>query len=107
MTKDNGGWSPLMFASCSGNRFVFMAAMEAFIDRGEEGSRVVRDGRGVRCNAADFVGRGGLGVCVCARLRIAAPRRCVLFTADVAFMRGGVHEPAATAVSCKNTSRSA
>lgn len=41
-TKDNGGWSPLMFASCSGSRFVFLAAMQAFIDRGEEGSRVVR-----------------------------------------------------------------
>lgn len=44
-TKDNGGWVPLMFASRSGNRFVFMAAMQAFIDRGEEGSRVVSGGR--------------------------------------------------------------
>lgn len=40
-TKDSGGWVPLMFASRSGNRFVFVAAMQAFIDQGEEGSCVV------------------------------------------------------------------
>lgn len=56
MTKDNGGWSPLMFASRRGNRFVFFAAMQAFIDRGEEGSRLVSWMRGGGV-------RGGCGVC--------------------------------------------
>lgn len=41
MTKDSGGWTPLVFASRSGSRRVFVAAMQAFIDRGEEGSRRV------------------------------------------------------------------
>lgn len=42
MTKDNGGWTPLVFAYRSGSRSIFLAAMEAFIERGEEGSRRVR-----------------------------------------------------------------
>lgn len=41
MTKDNGGWTPLVFASRSGSRTVFVAVMEAFIEKGEEGSRRV------------------------------------------------------------------
>ena len=42
MTKDNGGWTPLMFAYRSGSRRVFFVAMQAFIDRGDGGTRTVR-----------------------------------------------------------------
>lgn len=56
-TKDSGGWVPLMFACRSGNRFVFMAAMQAFVDRGEEGSRVVSEGWGGARVYVEFVGR--------------------------------------------------
>lgn len=41
MTKDNGGWTPLVFAYRSGSRSVFLAAVDAFLERGEEGSRRV------------------------------------------------------------------
>ena len=63
-TKDNGGWVPLMFASRSGNRFVFVAAMQAFIDRGEEGSRVVRGERRRGRDTRRFLLRGPSWVCV-------------------------------------------
>lgn len=42
MTKDNGGWTPLMFAYRSGSRRVFFVAMQAFMDRGDAGTRTVR-----------------------------------------------------------------
>lgn len=45
MTRNREGWTPLVFASRSGSRTVFVAIMEAFIERGEEGSRMV-SGRG-------------------------------------------------------------
>lgn len=50
-----------MFASCSGSRFVFLAAMQAFIDRGEEGSRVVRRGKKTGAGKAKDLWGGRVG----------------------------------------------
>lgn len=45
MTRDSGGWTPLVFASRSGSRRVFVAAMQAFLDRGEKGAGMVSERR--------------------------------------------------------------